>query len=140
MVTYLLVKFEHMNKTPKKKVEFDDKRCTSSLSAIEDSLYVIGGKWKLKIIIALKVKGNLRFNELQRTVSGISARVLSTELKELEMNGFVKRIVYTQTPVVVEYEITAYSETLDKVLEALVAWGFRHRDKIKREYKNVGAA
>lgn len=128
-----------MKTAAKKKVTLEDKQCTASLSSIEDSLYVIGGKWKLKIIIALKVMGNMRFNELQRTVAGISARVLSSELKELEMNGFVKRNVYTQTPVVVEYELTGYSDTLDEVLEALVKWGTRHRDKIKREYKNKRA-
>ncbi len=125
-----------MKSRNRKKVSLDDKECTSSLSAMEDSLYVIGGKWKLKIVIALKVKGNMRFNELQRTVPGISARVLSNELKDLELNGFIKRTVYTQTPVVVEYELTPYSNTLDKVLDALVSWGTRHRAKIKREYKN----
>jgi DNA-binding HxlR family transcriptional regulator len=125
-----------MKSQNRKKVSLDDKECTSSLSAMEDSLYVIGGKWKLKIIIALKVKGNMRFNELQRSVPGISARVLSNELKDLELNGFIKRTVYTQTPVVVEYELTQYSYTLDRVLDALVSWGIRHRAKIKREYKN----
>ena len=105
--------------------------CKGSLAALEDCLYVIGGKWKLKIIIALKEEGNKRFNELQRTVNGISARVLSHELKELELNGFVKRNVYAQTPVIVEYELTAYSDTLDEVLRTLVEWGNRHRDKIR---------
>jgi DNA-binding HxlR family transcriptional regulator len=125
-----------MKNNVKKKEAHDDKKCNASLSAMEDSLYVIGGKWKLKIIIALKEKGDMRFNELQRTIGGISARVLSSELKELEMNGFIKRNVFTKTPVVVEYELTGYSDTLDEVLTALVQWGFKHRDKIKREYKN----
>jgi DNA-binding HxlR family transcriptional regulator len=128
-----------MKSTAKNKMPLEDKQCSTSISAMEDSLYVIGGKWKLKIIIALRVKGNMRFNELQRTVEGISARVLSSELKELEMNGFVKRIVYTQTPVIVEYELTGYSDTLNEVLEALVKWGTRHRDKIRREYKSKRA-
>jgi len=79
--------------------------------------------------------GNSRFNELQRTVAGISARVLFKELKELEMNGFVKRKVYKQTPVVVEYEITEYSHSLRKVLDSLKEWGSRHRDKIRREMR-----
>ena len=78
-------------------------QCTASLGAVGDALYAIGGKWKLKIIIAL-LEGNKRFNELQRTIEGISAKVLSTELKELEMNGFIKRTVFTGTPVAVEYE------------------------------------
>src|SRR3954463_7458960 len=86
-------------------------QCSASLRAVADALYAIGGKWKLRIIIALS-EGNKRFNELQRRVEGISAKVLSNELKELEMNGFIKRTIYTSTPVVVEYELTEYSNTL----------------------------
>ncbi len=106
--------------------------CTRALTGIGDALYVIGGKWKMRIIIALK-SGNKRFNELQRTIKGISARVLSHELKELEMNGFVKRNIYDQTPVIVEYELTPYSDTLDGVLAALSNWGIMHREKIRKE-------
>ena len=114
-------------------------QCTARLMAVEDTLHVIGGKWKLKIIIALKDYGNMRFNELQRTIAGISARVLSNELKELEMNGFLRRNVYAQTPVVIEYELTDYSDTLQKVLRALVEWGTMHREKIMREAKSKRA-
>src|SRR6202012_2927914 len=96
--------------------------CTSALTSIGDALYVIGGKWKLRVIVAL-LEGNKRFNEIQRTVEGISARVLSAELKELELNGFVTRIVHTGTPVVVEYQITDYAGTLGEVLQSLSAWG-----------------
>lgn len=103
--------------------------CNGSLSAIGDAIYAIGGKWKLRIIIALREKG-LRFNELQRTIPGISARVLSNELKELELNGFIKRTVHTGRPVLVAYELTEYSATLDGVTRALEAWGTQHRQKI----------
>ena len=121
-------------KTDSKNPKHSSQECTKSLAAVGDALYVIGGKWKLRIIIALQ-EGNKRFNELQRTVEGISARVLSNELKELEMNGFVKRNVYAETPVVVEYEITEYSNSLQEVLNSLMEWGRRHRDKIRREMK-----
>ena len=113
----------------------DGKQCSASLSAVEDTLYVIGGKWNLKVIIALREHGNMRFNELQRTITGISARVLSNELKELEMNGLIKRKVYTTTPVVIEYELTDYSNSLQQVLRAMINWGIRHRNKIKTEAK-----
>lgn len=106
-------------------------QCTASLGAVADALYAIGGKWKLRIIIALS-EGNKRFNELQRRVEGISAKVLSNELKELEMNGFISRTVYTGTPVVVEYELTEYSNTLQDVMRSLSEWGAMHREKIKR--------
>lgn len=109
--------------------------CTRGLLALEDALYVIGGKWKLKIIIALRENGPMRFNVLQRTVEGISARVLSNELKELELNGFVNRLVDTGTPVMVQYELTGYSDTLNNVLESMVKWGTQHRNKIRLEYK-----
>jgi DNA-binding HxlR family transcriptional regulator len=107
-------------------------RCAGLLTSIGDALYVIGGKWKLRVIVALR-EGNKRFNEIQRTIDGISARVLSSELKELELNGFVKRIVHTQTPVVVEYQITEYADTLGDVLQSLAAWGAMHRDKLRKE-------
>lgn len=106
--------------------------CNSVLAPIGDALYVIGGKWKLRVIAALR-EGPMRFNEMQRTVEGISARVLSNELKELELNGFVKRTVYTQTPVIVEYELTSYADTLGEVLSSLANWGTLHREKLKKE-------
>jgi len=112
--------------------------CTAGLLALEDTLYVIGGKWKLKIISALRMGGSSRFNQLQQTVTGISARILSKELKELELNGFIKRKVDTGTPVVVIYEITEYSNTLGSVLTEMINWGVKHKDKIKREYKELG--
>lgn len=107
--------------------------CVTSLNAVGDAFYVIGGKWKLRIIIALS-EGPKRFNELQRTVEGISARVLSSELKDLEMNGFVTRNVHAETfPVVVEYEATGYADSLRDVLKALTAWGTMHRKRIRRQ-------
>jgi DNA-binding HxlR family transcriptional regulator len=109
-------------------------QCTANLKFIGDALYAIGGKWKLRIIVALN-NGNKRFNELQRLVDGISAKVLSAELKELEINGFVRRQVFTGTPVVVEYELTEYAGTLSGVLEALGDWGAMHREKVKKSLK-----
>jgi DNA-binding HxlR family transcriptional regulator len=105
--------------------------CCSNLNALEDALYVIGGKWKLKVIIALRDGHVKRFNDIQRRIHGISAKVLSNELKEMELNGFVKRTVHDKTPVVVEYELTEYSASLSYVLHELVEWGKQHREKIR---------
>ena len=108
-------------------------QCTAARTAVVDALYVIGGKWKMRIIIALS-DGNRRFNELQRMITGISARVLSNELKQLELNGFVKRIVHTDAvPVIVEYELNEYADTLGDVLKALHEWGTQHRARIKQQ-------
>lgn len=106
--------------------------CEGRLNAVGDALYVIGGKWKLRIIIALS-EGHSRFNELQRILTGISARVLSAELKDLELNGFVKRNVHTGIPVVVEYTTTDYTHSLKNVLESLAEWGAQHREKLRKE-------
>jgi DNA-binding HxlR family transcriptional regulator len=109
-------------------------QCKATLNAIADALYVIGGKWKLRIIVALK-DGNKRFNELHRVIDGISAKVLSTELKDLELNGFVNRNVFTGTPVMVEYELSEYSETLNEVLHSLSDWGAMHRENVRKSMK-----
>ncbi|HOY14673.1 MAG TPA: helix-turn-helix domain-containing protein [Saprospiraceae bacterium] len=104
-------------------------KCKSSIKALEDAMYVIGGKWTLRVIIAIK-DGHTRFNDLQRTIDGISAKVLSGVLKDLEQNGFVKRKVDIGVPVVVEYELLPYAESLQDVLNALVSWGEAHRNKL----------
>lgn len=109
-------------------------QCKARLNSIADALYVIGGKWKLRIIVGLK-DGTKRFNELQRLIDGISAKVLSTELKELELNGFIKRNVFTSTPVVIEYELTDYADTLNDILDTLSEWGALHREKVKLSMK-----
>lgn len=109
-------------------------QCKATLNAVADALYVIGGKWKLRIIVALK-DGNKRFNEMQRLIEGISAKVLSTELKDLELNGFVRRNVFTSSPVIVKYELTQYADTLEEVLHALSEWGSMHREKVRKSMK-----
>jgi len=108
--------------------------CVSNVSAIRDALYVLNGKWKLPLIFTLLEKSK-RFNEIQQAVQGITPKILSKELKDLEENGFVKRIVYPTTPVTVMYEITAYSQTLKSVLKELKLWGTQHRDMIKQSMR-----
>ena len=113
--------------------------CAGALASVGDAIYVIGGKWKLRIIIALS-EGGLRFNDLQRKVAGISARVLSNELKDLEMNGFVQRRVDAKAkPVLVEYEVTSYADTLGEVVRALHDWGRMHRQNIMERSRKKNA-
>jgi DNA-binding HxlR family transcriptional regulator len=107
-------------------------QCSARLNNIGDALYVIGGKWKLRIILALR-EHPMRFNELQRTIEGISAKVLSNELRELELNGFINRRVDTGTPIVITYEPTDYTHTLKDVLRSLAEWGAMHREKLRNE-------
>jgi DNA-binding HxlR family transcriptional regulator len=119
-----------MKKLLDKKMAISDDQCKKNLSATEDALFVLGGKWTLRVMVAI-LSGYTRFNVLQRTISGISARVLSGELKDLEINGLLKRVVLAdQTPVVVEYVPTEYSETLKDIISALADWGVKHKRKI----------
>jgi len=104
--------------------------CVSNVNAIRDALFVLNGKWKLLLIFTL-LEGSKRFNEIQHAVQGITPKILSKELKDLEENGFLTRNVFPTTPVTVIYEITDYSHTLKNVLHELNTWGSQHRDKIK---------
>jgi len=107
-----------------------DRGCSAALKAVDDTLYAIGGKWKLQIVVALLSEPR-RFNELQRTLGKISARVLSNELKDLEQNGFIYRNVDAEaTPVIVQYELTEYSTSLSQLLLSMINWGEDHRKKI----------
>jgi DNA-binding HxlR family transcriptional regulator len=106
-----------------------DARCENVHSAIQDTLYVVNGKWKLVILSILVNNGTRRFGELSRE-SGISPRILSKELHELEMNQLVNRLVCNTKPVTVEYSATAYAETLKEVIDAMIRWGQNHRRKI----------
>lgn len=109
--------------------DFTDE-CEVILNAVSDTFYVIGGKWKLMIIIAM-ARGNSRFTEIQKKVKGISARVLSSELKDLELNGFIIKKVAVGYPVSIEYELLPYSQTLEDLVGAMTNWGIQHREKIK---------
>jgi len=102
--------------------------CKSSVTAVKDALYVLNGKWKLPLIIAL-INGPKRFNEIQRALVDITPKILSKELRDLEMNEFVERKVFPTVPVTVTYELTPYSGSLSKVLEELRSWGTEHRQK-----------
>ena len=72
---------------------------------------------------------------MQRLIEGISAKVLSSELKDLELNGFIRRNVFTSTPVIVEYELTKYADTLGDVLQSLSEWGAMHREEVRKSMK-----
>lgn len=107
----------------------DKEQCKKEHLPIRDTLDLVGGKWKLPITHAL-TNGPLRFKELQREVEGITARMLSKELKELEVNDLVKREVFATAPVTVEYSLTDHGKTLKPVVMALHKWGSQHRERI----------
>lgn len=115
-----------------KKSEHTD--CKSDILPIQDAMAVINGKWKMLILISL-FHGNNRFKEIERSIPKINGKVLAKELKDLEQHDLLKRTVYDNSPVVIEYTATPYATTLRPVFEALRNWGKSHRKRIIAKYK-----
>ncbi len=113
----------------KKTAHLHKEECMNMIRPVKDALEVLNGKWKLPIIIALSF-GNKRFSEIAREIPKITDRMLSKELRDLEMNELVKRTVYDTVPVVVEYSLTDYGDSLDNVIAELRNWGIQHRRRI----------
>jgi DNA-binding HxlR family transcriptional regulator len=90
--------------------------------AVEAALDVIGGKWKPLILWHLG-DNIMRFGELQRSLPGVNAKMLTKQLRELEKDGVIKRTIYPEVPPRVEYAITDFGRTLIPILEALCTWG-----------------
>jgi len=103
---------------------------TDKIKYVQDTLYVISGKWKLPILMAM-YDGCNRFRDLQRSVPNITTRVLSKELKDLEMNKLIVRTVVDDYPVSITYSVTPYSFTLKPMVDEMIRWGRQHRKKIR---------
>lgn len=105
-------------------------RCNATfMLALNDTLNVLSGKWKLHIMGAL-LDGKKRFTEIENSIPKINPRMLSKELKELEVNGIVSRTVHNTIPVAVEYELTKSGYSIGDVLEVMVEWGLQHRKQV----------
>ena len=103
--------------------------CARCIMSVRDALDVLNGRWKLSILVSLKY-GNKRFKEISKDVKGITDKMLSKELKELELNKLITRTVYDTFPPTVEYAITEHGHSLDPVILSLQIWGGVHRKKI----------
>ena len=103
--------------------------CSRTLFAIQDTLDLISGKWKIKVISVL-LYGKKNFTDLQRQIDGLGAKMLSKELQDLEINGLITRTVNATKPITVTYELTPYGHTLKAVIKELAEWGIEHRHKI----------
>jgi len=93
--------------------------------SVERALDCIGGKWK-SVILYYLLDSTLRFNEIRRLLPGVTQRMLTLQLRELEKDGLIYRRVYPQIPPKVEYSLTARGQTLEPVLLALSEWGREH--------------
>ncbi|KFI11856.1 helix-turn-helix transcriptional regulator [Vibrio coralliilyticus] len=102
--------------------------------AVRNVVSQIGDKWSLLILFAL-VDGEDRFNSLKSRIEGISQRMLTQTLRDLEREGYVNRTVYPEVPVKVEYCLTEMGGELVKPLYQLVSWADDHRQDIERARK-----
>ena len=112
-----------------KNAETAHETCQGIIRPVRDALEVLNGKWKLAIIGSLTL-GTKRFKQIAKDVSGITDKVLSKELRDLEANQLIKREVYDTFPPTVEYSITAHGKSLESVINELRKWGLSHRKKI----------
>jgi len=102
--------------------------CKTRILAIKDAMDVLSGKWKIHILGTILLSNKLGFMDLLREVNGISAKILSKELQDMEMNRLVSRTVLNTKPITVEYKLTKYGRTLEPIINEIANWGFTYRD------------
>ncbi len=96
---------------------------------VETTLTLISDKWKVLILRDLGF-GTKRFGELKKSISGISQKMLTSNLRQMEESGLVKRKVYAQVPPKVEYSLTELGNSLGPVIKALEIWGVAYKEKL----------
>ena len=107
-------------------------QCKTEVVPIMDAMYVISGKWRIPITIAL-MEGNRRFSEIMKEVPKIASKVLAQQLKEMELNGFVEKKIYNESTTRIEYELTEYSWSIKPIILTLRDFGIMHREKLRQE-------
>jgi DNA-binding HxlR family transcriptional regulator len=100
-----------------------------SLVALQSAVGVLAAKWSV-VVLARLGPGTQRFNELLRQIDGVSRRMLSATLRQLERDGLVERHVYARVPARVEYELSPVGRNLLKALTPLAGWGLEHRSQL----------
>lgn len=115
-----------------KKPKSDPQGCAVDIMAMQDTLELLGGKWHLLIAHYLMQRPSIEntFKKMEKDIEGISAKMLTKVLKDLEANGLVSRTVLETKPVSVNYAITDYGKEVESLIAALVQWGVKHRSKL----------
>ena len=102
----------------------------SNCTAMSDVLNRIGDKWSVMVVGILSRTGTIRFNELKRSINGVSQRMLTPTLRNLERDGLVTRTIYPEVPPRVEYGLTELGKTLTGPINALWDWSAEHHGSI----------
>lgn len=121
---------ENQQDKNEKKIVFDEKTCP-----VTATMQVLGGKWKPILINAIYFTSPARFGELKRSVKGITQSMLTSQLRQLEEDGIIKRKIYAEIPPRVEYTLTEFGLTLSPILVAMGNWGKRY--KLNNERKKT---
>lgn len=100
---------------------------------VETTLTLVGNKWQVLILRDLNLNGVMQFKELQRSIGGISQKVLTTNLRTMEESGIVHREVFAEVPPRVEYSLTDLGQTLKPVLDAMWAWGEGYKEHLRNQ-------
>jgi len=103
-------------------------RPPASSCPVETTLQVIAGRWKMVILYHL-FEDTQRFSSLRRAIPGVTQKMLTQQLRELERDGVVSRRVYAEVPPRVEYSLTPLGRSLEPVMDAMCRWGTRHRNR-----------
>ncbi|AOC96982.1 MAG: helix-turn-helix transcriptional regulator [Flavobacterium sp.] len=100
------------------------------IMAVHDTMDILNGKWKISIISSICYHNKRRFTDILNDVNGISNKMLSKELRDLEINKLIKRTVLDTQPVTIHYQLTEYGLTLKTIINDLAEWGIKHRKVI----------
>jgi len=107
--------------------------------AVEAAISLIDGKWKSVVLYHL-LDGTLRFNELRRQIPGVTQRMLTNQLRELEDDGLIERKVYAQVPPKVEYSLSPLGRSIEPILLALKDWGDTNIERFSKPQSTQTAA
>jgi DNA-binding HxlR family transcriptional regulator len=107
------------------------------IMAVHDAMDVLNGKWKVSIISSICYYNKRRFSDVLNDVPGISNKMLSKELKELEINRLITRTVLNTQPISVQYQLTEYGITLKTIISNLAEWGVNHRKVITGKEESI---
>lgn len=118
-----------LNKNHPASEKDSDAKCGTPSCPVLTTLSVIGGKWKPAIIWSLLRHGTTRFGALRKSLPGITQKMLTQQLRELEADGIVAREVYAEVPPRVEYSLTAYGKTLTPIMDEMANWGGSHQQR-----------
>jgi DNA-binding HxlR family transcriptional regulator len=116
----------------------DAVECAKAMIPVSDVLAQIGGKWTIYVITALG-KGPMRFSELLRYIDGVSQKMLTATLRDLEKDGFVSRKVTPSIPPRVDYELTSMGRELREPLKMLSQWAYTNRERVEQARERFAA-